>query len=437
MITLQEKKMQFNSKLTISNTGGNLSTDSGLILVKEFMESLNFSELSRRFLKIEDDRLYHIHNNLSLMKQLIYQNIAGYSTDSSANLLQQDPIFKEILDKSRLASQSSLSRFWDRISEENISQLQDLNQAMIDKVRLARNVTEMIFDLDSTHSDTYGKQERTDYNAHYQTNGYHPLVAFDGLTGGFLKAELRSGSVYTSTGVGAFMKPLFEHYNQVVPVSNILVRGDSGFATPEVYDLCEAYDSFFVILLKANRNLSKLAESFIQIDDNYPWHKKEIIYSSTFYQAKSWSQKRRVCIKSTREADELLFRHEYIITNYSENTSAETVFQIYCKRGTMENFIKEAKNGFYFDKTDSPLFLENHARMMISLLAYNIVNFMRTLCFTPGTTHMQVSTIRLKLFKVAGKLVRTGRRLLLKFSSHHVHQDLFYQVLGRIQQLSW
>ena len=77
MITLQEKKMQFNSKLTISNTGGNLSTDSGLILVKEFMESLNFSELSRRFLKIEDDRLYHIHNNLSLMKQLIYQNISS------------------------------------------------------------------------------------------------------------------------------------------------------------------------------------------------------------------------------------------------------------------------------------------------------------------------------------------------------------------------
>ena len=271
MATLHEKKVQFNSKLTISNTGGNLSTDSGLVLVKEFMESLNFSDLSKQYLGIEDKRLYHIHDNFSLMEQLIYQNIAGYSTDSSANLLKQDPIFKVILDKSRLASQSSISRFWDRISEENISQLQDLNQAMIDKVRSARNTTEMIFDLDSTHSDTYGDQENTDYNAHYRTNGYHPLVAFDGLTGDFLKAELRSGNVYTSNGVGTFMEPLFEHYNQVVPVSNILVRGDSGFATPELYDLCEAYDSFFVIRLKANRNLSKIAESFIQIDDNHPW----------------------------------------------------------------------------------------------------------------------------------------------------------------------
>ena len=437
MATLHEKKLQFNSKLTVSNTGGNLSTDSGLILVKEFMDSLNFSDLSKQHLEIEDKRLYHTHDNFSLMEQLIYQNIAGYSTDSSANLLKQDPIFKVVLDKSNLASQASLSRFWDRISEENISQLQELNQAMIDKVRLARNTTEMIFDLDSTHSDTYGNQEKTDYNAHYQTNGYHPLVAFDGLTGDFLKAELRSGNVYTSTGIGAFVEPLFEHYNQVVPVSNILVRGDSGFATPELYDLCEVYNSFFVIRLKANRNLSKLAESFIQIDDNHPWDKKEVVYSSTSYQAKSWSKERRVCIKSTREADELLFRHEYIITNYSNNVSTETVFRTYSKRGTMENFIKEAKNGFYFDKTDSPSFLENHARMMVSLLAYNIVNFMRTLCFTSGAASMQVDTIRLRLFKVAGKLVRTGRRLLLKLSSHHVHQELFYQVLGNIQQLCW
>ena len=437
MATLHEKNVKFNSKITVSNTGGNLSTDSGLILVKEFMDSLNFSDLSQQFLEIEDKRLYHTHDNFSLMEQLIYQNIAGYSTDSSANLLKEDPVFQLVLDKSKIASQASLSRFWDRISEENIHQMQELNQAMIDKVRLARNTTELIFDLDSTHSDTYGHQEKTDYNAHYQTNGYHPLVAFDGLTGDFLKAELRSGNVYTSNGIGAFVEPLFEHYSQVVPVSNILVRGDSGFATPELYEICEAYDSFYVIRLKANRNLSKLAEGFIQIDDNHPWDTKEVHYHSALYKAKSWSKGRRICIKSTRQANELLFRHEYIVTNYSDNVSAETVFRTYCKRGTMENFIKEAKNGFYLDKTDSPSFLENHARMMVSLLAYNIVNFMRTLCFTKASAGMQVDTIRLRLFKVAGKLVRTGRRLLLKLSSYHVYQELFYQVLGNIQQLCW
>nr|WP_258956685.1 transposase [Enterococcus malodoratus] len=45
--------------------------------------------------------------------------------------------------------------------------------------------------------------------------------------------------------------------------------------------------------------------------------------------------------------------------------------------------------------------------------------------------------MRLRLFKVAGKLVRSGRRLLLRMSSSHVYQDLFYQLLDKIQQLSW
>jgi len=106
-----------------------------------------------------------------------------------------------------------------------------LNQALIDKVRLKRNTTEIIIDLDSTHSDTFGNQEGTNYNAHYQTNGYHPLVAFDGLTGDFLKAELRSGNVYTSNGVRDFLRPLLNHYSQQLPCTTILVRGDSGFAT--------------------------------------------------------------------------------------------------------------------------------------------------------------------------------------------------------------
>ncbi len=103
----------------------------------------------------------------------------------------------------------------------------------MDKAHTARNTTEMIFDLDSTHSDTFGNQETSGYNAHYQTNGYHPLVAFEGLTGDFLKAELRSCNVYTVNGVADFVRPLFDHYQEIVPVSSILVRADSGFVTPE------------------------------------------------------------------------------------------------------------------------------------------------------------------------------------------------------------
>nr|WP_319021436.1 transposase [Carnobacterium mobile] len=78
--------------------------------------------------------------------------------------------------------------------------------------------------------------------------------------------------------------------------------------------------------------------------------------------------------------------------------------------------------------------MENHARMSVSLLvlAYDIVNFMRTFCFTNETKGYQVSTIRLFLFKIAGKMVHSGRRSYLKSSSYDVYQKLFYQIIQNI-----
>ena len=435
MVTLQENAVKFNSNLIVSHDGGRLSSDSGLILIDKLMDAFQFTQLSKKIVRFNDSRKYWTHTNHKLLKQLVLQIIAGYNTDSAANILQHDPVLQTLSTDEPLASQSSISRFYDRVVVETILTLQVLNQDLIDKARLVRNDTNMIIDLDSTHSDTFGHQEQTAYNAHYGTNGYHPLVAFDGLTGDFLKAKLRSGNQYTSKGVKEFLEPLLEHYNQTIPTTDILVRGDSGFATPDVYDLCDLYENQYVIRLKANRNLYRLAEEFVFYDNHHPWDEKEVYYHSVSYQAASWFKPRRVCIRSTREVGELLFKHSFIVTNFSENISAKRVFETYNKRGTMENYIKEAKNSFFFDKTDSPEFLENEARMMISLLAYNLVNFLRTLCFEPKSKGLQVDTIRFRLFKVAGKLVNTARQMYLKLSISHVYQREFYAVFRKIQRI--
>lgn len=63
-----------------------------------------------------------------------------------------------------------------------------MNQALLDKANLFHDDSDFIIDLDSTHTDTFGRQEQANYNAHYQTYGHHPLVAFDSVTGYFLKA---------------------------------------------------------------------------------------------------------------------------------------------------------------------------------------------------------------------------------------------------------
>lgn len=107
----------------------------------------------------------------------------------------------------------------------------------------------------------------------------------------------------------------------------------------------------------------------------------------------------------------------------------------YKKRGTMENFIKEAKDGFGFDQMKSHDFLVNEARMMLSLLAYNLTNWLRTLSFPVAAKGIQIQTIRTRLIKVASKLVKSGRSLHFKLSSSFVYTRFFWDVLTRVQQL--
>ncbi|MFL2139814.1 transposase, partial [Desemzia sp. FAM 23991] len=83
----------------------------------------------------------------------------------------------------------------------------------------------------------------------------------------------------------------------------------------------------------------------ITYGDDTNWEETEVQYFNIDYQAKSWKKPQRVVIKSTR--DGLLFRHEFVTTNLSTVIRNDQVFKMYQNRGTMENFIKEIKSGFY------------------------------------------------------------------------------------------
>lgn len=435
MLTLPQLSLDFNRKIKLSNDGGFLSSDTGIFLFREFDEKLGFTQTLANHLQLNDTRSYFIHSNEKLLSQKIYQIIAGYAEDDAADQLTNDPVFTEVLDTPSLASQPSLSRFWDRFDEKTIALLQQANQELLDKVHHHRKSTAIIFDLDSTHADAYGNQESIAYNAHYGTVGFHPLVAFDGVTGDFLKAQLRPGNVYTSNGVVDFVKPLIEHYNEYFPETTPFIRGDSGFAVPALYELCEKESVYYVIRLKSNAVLQRLAEEYRPSTAPSDIEKTEYYFEETMYRAKKWDKPRKVVIQSVRPAGELFFTHSFFVTNLTESFTPEAIVRTYQKRGTMENYIKESKNGFGLDNMTSHSFQVNEAKMMLSLLAYNFTNWLRTLVFPVGQKQMQIQTIRKRLVKVASKLVKSGRSLYFKLSSSFVYQKFFWKILTRIQQL--
>jgi hypothetical protein len=85
----------------------------------------------------------------------------------------------------------------------------------------------------------------------------------DGATGDFLKAKLRPGNVYISKGVVEFIQPFIEHYNEIFPETSLFLRGgDSGFAVPTLYELCEKESVNLIFLM---RLVTRQTSHFIEL----------------------------------------------------------------------------------------------------------------------------------------------------------------------------
>ncbi len=228
----------FNNNVCVSFDGGNISSDSGLVLVKEFLHKIRFNSLLDG-VRFNDSRKFIIHENSKILTELIFMIIAGYNQDSHADLLAQDPVFNRILDKG-MASQPSVARFFDRCGRNTIDDLKELNYKLIEMFYTQKKDNiDVVIDLDSTHFDTFGKQEKSSYNTHYGTTGYHPLVAYDAVTKLQLFSHLREGSQYTSKGVDNYVRELMTRLEKSLVISSVLFRGDSGFATPAAYEVFE------------------------------------------------------------------------------------------------------------------------------------------------------------------------------------------------------
>ena len=436
--TLQQKPLMFNSqkKISIANDGGALTNDAGMVLVAEFLKKIHFDQLLNERIYINDGRKFSHHSWLEILKQWLYQLIAGYSRDRDANKVQYDRLFQEALQQENLSSQSMLSTFLHTLTTENVSQLSQVAKDLADLWLDHDNTQHLVLDFDSTACPTYGEQEEAEFIYHYGINGYHPFVTFEGLTGLALDVRHRHGKSYTSTHAEDYLEEMLDRYQQRSSDPLIMVRGDSGFAKPEIFAHCEDHQVRYVIKLKSNARLLDHIQHQILYQDDTDYTKTEQQYFLMDYRANKWRQSRRVAMKATRPVGSLLFTDfQFIVTNF-ENLDPKTIFQLYQKRGNMENFIKEMKGGFFAEKTDSASFTANQARLALSFMAYNIIHLMKHLTFPSTEKATVIDTIRFKLFHIAGRMTAHARQIQIHLSNTNVYDTLFWDVLARIQRLN-
>ena len=341
-----------------------------------------------------------------------------------------------ILDKDALASQPTLSRFFNRMDEDTLCQLNQITRELRKVIYSIKKPEFMLFDIDSTLLDTYGTQEGEGFNYHYQAHGYHPLLCYDGLTGDLLKAELRDGTMYCSKEADIFMKALLDEFISDFPDMPLFLRGDSGFASPDLYEVLEDKHCKYAIRLKENAKLCELAE-----DENQALYRATkfnqvdyaVEYGEFMYQAGSWSHPRRVVFKIEKPYGQMIHLYTFIVTTLE--MKPYQVIQFYCGRGKMENFIKEGKSGFDFASVSSSSKLVNANRLLLHALAYNLFNWFRRLALAVSMRKQRIDTIRLKLLKIAARVAKSARYKYFKLCSSCPYKREFYETLENIRNL--
>ena len=339
--------LQSNRQIKINFDGGDLSSDAGLLLIKEFISKLGIERLLNRSFKTNDSAVFRYHTDRDNLLQMIYMIMAGYFEDDASDELTKDPVFKAVLEKSALASQPTVSRFFNRMDEDTLKQFQEISQILRKRIYSIQMPQAVILDLDSTLLAAYGKQEGRAFNFHYRSNGYHPLVCYAGITGDLIKIQLRDGAAYSCTGVTNFLQPILDEYLNDYPTIHLLLRGDSGFATSDLYKQCEENGTSYVIRL-------------------------------------------------------------------------------------MENFIKESKSGFDFSAVSSHNRIVNANRVQVHALAYNIFNWFRRLVLSAKMRKQRIDTVRLKLLKIATKVVHSARYITFKLCSSCPYGKCFKDILNTL-----
>src|SRR4030095_2424428 len=248
--------------------GGRLSSDAGVILLKDIDDQLGLTHDLAMVLKDPRDPRRVAFTVEDLLKQRVYQIVAGYEDANDANTLRADPIFKLMLDRlpetgDSLASQPTLSRFENRVSR---TELYRMARVLLDHfiASYSKPPQVIVLDVDDTEDRVHGQQEQARYDGYYGGYFFMPRHLYEGLSGRLMTTILKAKR-FTGAQMLAVLKRLVKRLRHAWPATLLIVRGDSHFASPEVMQWIEEQPALsYVTGLTSNAVLQALAREVVE-----------------------------------------------------------------------------------------------------------------------------------------------------------------------------
>lgn len=420
-----------NRKVSVNFGGGDISSEGGLVLLREVEGKLNV--LGRAAKLIDDPRQQGKvdHSAETLLTQRVMALAQGYEDLNDHDRLRHDSLLQTASGKlSPLASSPTLCRMehWaDKHSAVRINKL--LVELFIESFDTPPE--ELILDFDATDDPTHGNQEGVFFHGYYRHYCFLPLYVFCGSQPLF--ALLRPSNIDGARGAWAILKMLSKRLREEWPEVRIIFRGDSGFCRHRMLDWCDNNDIDYVVGLARNTNVT--GQMQFLLDNASLQHKltgqKQRKFTWLYYGASTWKTPRTVIGKA--EHTDKGSNPRYIVTSL-KGDARDIYDRLYCARGDMENRIKEQQLGLFADRTSSHDWWANQHRLLMSTLAYVLVDGLRrlALCGTSWATK-QVCTLRVSLLKIGAVIVRNTRRIKVMLSGSWPHRDVFIKAHARLR----
>ena len=418
--------------------GGDMSSDGGVVLVAEAERKLG---VIQRMASVIDDRRdpRKVRHGISeMLAQRVFGIACGYEDCNDFDDLFRDPALKVAVGRlpstgHDLASQPTLSRLENSVGA---GELYRMSEVLVDLFVEGRDQppTWVIIDVDATDDPTHGQQQLTGFHGYYDEHCYLPLIVTARADGGpdeLLATVLRPGRTHAGAGALTVLRRIVARLREAWPEVRIIIRGDSGFARPEIYDWCERNGIHYLIGLATNNRLRKLAERHLQaarVEHLLHGEKVRRLHEG-HYAADSWPHQRQVLIKDEDKPQG--DNPRFVVTSLQGDPLL--LYDLYARRGEQENRIKELKRDLAMDRTSCHRFLANQFRLLLHSAAFVLLSYVRKCLAGTELAEAQVCTLQRKLLKLGVLVKQSCRRVWLRFPSSCPVQHLWPLVLARIR----
>jgi hypothetical protein len=440
--------------------GGQVSSDGGVLLLRELDSRLNVIDLfAECFTDYRDPELIE-HSLAELLRQRIFGIALGYEDLNDHDDLMRDMLLAvstgkqdvqgnhrhRASDKGKaLASSSTLNRL--ELTPEDATQAQRYKKIVYhgDKLEaffvtvflnfFAEPPEEIILDFDATDDPLHGNQEGRFFHGYYDCYCYMPLYVTCGDH--LLVAKLRKADIDASAGTVEILAMLVQRIRERFPHVRIILRGDSGFCREPTMAWCETNQVYYILGLAKNARLLthiEAAQDAARIRHLLTGVATRVFTSFQYSTLDTWTISRRVIAKA--ECLNKGVNPRFIVTNLPQEYGDERALyeDVYCARGDMENRIKEQQLDLFADRTSAHTMRANQLRLWFSSLAYVLVSALRRIGLA-GTRLAKATcgSIRLRLFKIGALITVSVRRFAIRLATACPYQDVFRAALRAIQ----